>query len=533
MRPGLVCFAASAVAIVAVWAWLGAPSQMPHAPLTPGEKLYCLSYAPYLAGQTPFDAETVIPAAQIDEDLGQLAKITDCVRIYALDQGLDQVPRLAAKHHLKVLMGIWPSKDDPEKTASQIATAVRLAQQYPGTIRAIVVGNEVLLPGEMSGADLAGMIRSVKARVKVPVNYADVWELWLRNPEVAAAADFITIHILPYWEDFPVAAAQAADHVAAIRARVASAFPGKEILIGEVGWPSAGRMRDGALPSPANQARVIQDVLATAKRDHFHVNVIEAYDQPWKRALEGTVGGHWGLLDADTRRPKFAWGEALSNHPAWRWQAAGGVIFAIAVFGATLLARRKKSGPPLLWLAVAANATTGGIFVGWTIANVSIESFDLGGLLRLLGLAAVALASPIIASAAIVRSTPMPRFSEVLAGADEREPDRLALALGVVAIATMLLAVQSALGLTFDPRYRDFPFAAMTATVLPLLLHSLTIPHRRGTRGVAELAAAAVLAVSIVYIVPNEGLANWQSLWLCTAFLGFAFTLTRVRGARS
>ena len=39
-------------------------------------------------------------------------------------------------------------------------------------------------------------------------------------------------------------------HVEAIRKRVTAAFQGKDILIGEVGWPSAGRMREGALPSP-------------------------------------------------------------------------------------------------------------------------------------------------------------------------------------------------------------------------------------------------------------------------------------------
>ena len=46
-----------------------------------------------------------------------------------------------------------------------------------------------------------------------------------------------------------------------------------EIVIGEVGWPSAGRMRRGALPSPANQARVMADVLERGRREHFRVNV--------------------------------------------------------------------------------------------------------------------------------------------------------------------------------------------------------------------------------------------------------------------
>ncbi len=219
----------------------------------------------------------------------------------------------------------------------------------------------------------------------MPVTYADVWEYWLRYPDVAAAVDFITIHILPYWEDFPIPARNAAAHVDSIRRRLVAAFAGKEVVIGEVGWPSAGRMREGALPSPAEQARVIQDVLALAKRENFRVNVIEAFDEPWKRALEGTVGGHWGLLDDATRTPKFIWGEAVSNHPLWRWQAAGGILFALAVFGAAFVARRGAAVPSLRWFAVTANAIAGGALIGWSIANVPIESFGACRLAALAG----------------------------------------------------------------------------------------------------------------------------------------------------
>ena len=173
-----------------------------------------------------------------------------------------------------------------------------------------MVGNEVLLRGEMTPSDLAATIRSVKAQVAVPVTYADVWEFWLRNREIYDAVDFVTIHILPYWEDFPIRAKYAAAHVDAIRKRMAVAFPGKEILIGETGWPSEGRMREGALPSRTNQARVVSEILDLAKRENFRVNLIEAYDQPWKRQLEGTVGGYWGLFDSVQRALKYPPGEA-------------------------------------------------------------------------------------------------------------------------------------------------------------------------------------------------------------------------------
>jgi len=55
-------------------------------------------------------------------------------------------------------------------------------------------------------------------------------------------------------------------------------------------------MREGALPSRTNQARVVSRSSAR-QAGEFRVNLIEAYDQPWKRQLEGTVGGYWGLLD--------------------------------------------------------------------------------------------------------------------------------------------------------------------------------------------------------------------------------------------
>ncbi len=363
----------------------------------------------------------MIPAAQIEDDLARLAKITECVRTYSVDFGLDQIAGIAAKHGLKVMQGLWLSSSLP-KNSYQIETAVALANKYPGTIRSLVVGNEVLLRGDMTATDLANTIRAIKARVKVPVTYADVWEFWLRNTEIANVVDFITIHILPYWEDFPVSARDAVAHVEAIRQQVVNAFPGKEVLIGEVGWPSAGRMREGALPSPVNQARVILDVLALSKREHFNVNVIEAFDQPWKRALEGTVGGHWGLLKAATRVPKFSGALAISNHPLWLWQATGGIIFAGIVFGAAILVRTKET-PLSLWLAVGVNAFAGGTLLGWTIENIPIESLGFGGWSRSVALAAVAVAAPPALSVAIMRGMSAPSFARLLGPKSERVAD--------------------------------------------------------------------------------------------------------------
>ncbi len=529
MRHGLACLAVAAALIAAVWAWLGAPVAMPQG-LTPGEKLWCISYAPFRGLETPFNVETAIPAARIEADLTQLAKLTDCVRVYSADQGLEHVLPIAQKLGLKVLQGFWVS-GDPVKTKVQMDLAIDLVNRYPDAVRALVVGNEVLLRGDMSAPDLANLIRQSKARVKVPVTYADVWEFWLRSRDVAATVDFLTIHILPYWEDFPIATRDAGAHVASIHRQMAQAFAGKEVIIGEVGWPSAGRMREGALPSPADQARVVQDVLSLAKRDKIHVNVIEAYDQPWKRALEGTVGGHWGFFNDADRAQKFEWGAPVSNHPHWKLQAAGGIAFAVIVFGAAWAGRRSDNVPLTLWLGIAGNAVAGG-FIGWTIVNVPIESLYIAGWTRSLAFAAVAIAAPIAISIAMIRGVALPRFSRLLGPASERTRDPLIWAIGAIMIGTMLLALIVALGLVFDPRYRDFPFAPLTAAAVPLLFQALLMPRPSGERGAAELVGAVVLALSVPYIVFNETLANWQALWVCAMLVVIAFSLTQVRDAR-
>jgi exo-beta-1,3-glucanase (GH17 family) len=335
-------FAMAAAAIVTAWAWLGAAVQMPPSPLASGEKLYCVSYTPFRGTQSPLGPDIPVDPRQIDEDLAQLKHITDCVRTYSVDFGLDRIAEIAKSHGMKVLQGLWLS-NRPELSRKQVATAIALANRFPDVIAAVIVGNEDLLRGEMAAPALVRTIREVKAQVPVPVTYADVWEFWLRHRDVATAVDFVTIHILPYWEDFPIPARNAASHVDAIRAQMVAAFPGKDVFVGEFGWPSAGRMREGALPSPVNQARTMHEVLDHAKRENYHVNLIEAYDQPWKRQLEGTVGGHWGLFDAYQRRAKFAWGGLVSNHPHWRWQAAGGVGLAAIVFATALGVRRRTA----------------------------------------------------------------------------------------------------------------------------------------------------------------------------------------------
>jgi exo-beta-1,3-glucanase (GH17 family) len=533
LRTPLALLLLSLGAIAAVWWWLATPITLARAPIDPNAKLLCVSYAPFRDTQTPLVLTTQISAEQIAQDLAQLAKISDCVRTYSVDNGLDQVPALAAKVGLKVIQGIWLGSNRL-KNLAQVSTVVGLTKQYPGVISSVVVGNEVLLRGEMTTSDLAAMIHSVKSQVRVPVTYADVWEYWLRNREVYEAVDFVTIHILPYWEDFPIRASYAAAHVDAIRRRMAVAFPGKEILIGETGWPSEGRMREGALPSRTNQARVVSEILGLAKQENFRVNLIEAYDQPWKRQLEGTVGGYWGLLDSVQHALKYPPGEAISNYPFWKLQMGCGMALSLLVFGAAGLTLRRRPWTPRLisWIAVALSATSAGILLGVAGDKLFYESYGFGGWLRWGALLAAGMAAPLLCANAAMSGRAPPTFLELLGPREDRTRSFLTILLGTVLIVTVLIGAETALGFVFDPRYKDFPFAALTMAVLPFATLMLLNRPPLGVRPVAEAVFAALFAIAGLYTVFNEGLANWQSLWTCAMYFLLGVTLWQARGVQ-
>ena len=503
---------------------------MAHAPIDSSAKLECVSYAPFRDGQTPLNPAVVVSAEHIREDLVEVAKISRCVRTYSVDNGLDKVPELASQVGLKVMLGIWIG-NNPVKNAQLVGNAVSLARKYPDTVTALIVGNEVLLHGDMTPSDLRELILSVKARVNVPVTYAEVWEYWLRYRQIQDAVDFVTVHVLPYWDNIPIRAEDAAAHVAAIHNQLSAAFPGKEVLIGETGWPSMGRMREEALPSRINQARVISEILDIARRDNFRVNLIEAFDASWKRYWEGTVGGNWGLFGADHRTLKFPPGVPITNYPLWKPLMGGGMLLAIWVFATAWFSQRRRPWKARLstWLGVGISATAAGILFGIAFDKLTYESFGPGGWLRWGSLFAAATAAPLLCADALMSGRSLPAFVELIGPREGRIQSFPALVFGAVVTVIVLIAAGAALGSVFDPRWQDLPFAAVTMAAVPLAILSWLNRPKMGTRPIAEAVFAAIFVGASLYIVFIEGIRNWQAMWTAGAYILLASSLWRVR----
>jgi glucan 1,3-beta-glucosidase len=516
-------FATVISTILGFWTWMGAPIALPTNLGSVSDKSFCVSYWPFRGTENPMTPGIEIPERRIDEDLQKLAGVTRCVRTYLADRGLQHVPALAARYGMKVQQGIWIGRDRTDNQ-KQIDAAVRLAKQHPSII-SVIVGNEVLYSGAQDIPTLLETIRHVKRRVSVPVTYAELPPIWMDHPELAAAVDFITLHVLPYWDDY--AAEQAVAYVDDVWQRMQHQYPGKRIVIGEVGWPSQGRMRGAAEASPANQARVIRDVIARAERTGLDVTILEAFDQPWK---SGQEGGYWGMFDAQTREPKFAWSGPVSNHPQWKKQAAGGVLMAVLIFAIAFATRDKHLAvKPLLgrWAGVSIIAVAAGMTVALTFERIRIESFDAVAWSFSLALAAVALAAPLCAVPAVMRDRRIPAFAELFGGAPSAPRDPIEIACGIVLLLLSLLATIAALVLVWGPSYRNFfPAAAMTCAVVPFVVLALRSRLSEAAQ-IAEIAVAAILAVSAAFILHYERRMNWQTLWLALILLALSVTLAR------
>jgi exo-beta-1,3-glucanase (GH17 family) len=300
----------------------------------PDGKLNSLSFAPFREGQNPL-LEQFPTHEQIDEDLRLLADKTRTIRTYSSSQGMKVIPALAQKYGLKIIQGAWIGYVKAD-SRTELEALILAANTYPDVIKRVIVGNEVLLRGERTPEELVGYIREVKQRVKQPVSYADVWSMYMKYPGLIKEVDFITIHILPYWEDEPIPVDKAPAHIERIYKQVQkeaeTISPGKPILIGESGWPGVGRQRGWAIPGVANEAAFIRGLLKVAADNHFDVNIVEAFNQSWKSELEGVVGANWGLFSVDREEVFPLTGKVYENAKWFGQFLTASLIMALVVF---------------------------------------------------------------------------------------------------------------------------------------------------------------------------------------------------------
>lgn len=313
--------------LLTMWALFNRPDHVPNWPDT----INGVSFSPFRADQSPQKID--YPSeAQISRDLELLSDRVDSVRTYSVENTLGAIPRLAAPLGLDVMVGIWIS-DDRERNWQEIARLRQILSTNPKNITGIIIGNEVLLRKELTVDELINYVGVIRKMVNpIPVTVAETWDIWLKNPELAQHVDYVTAHVLPYWEGIP--SDYAHDYVFERYDDLQKTFQNLPIVLGEVGWPSEGRRRGGAAPSLQNQAKFLRQFVSQAESNDTRYFVLEAFDQVWKTD-EGAVGRYWGIFNA-SREAKFPFAAPVTPVPEWRAIAVFSLGFTILILALLL-----------------------------------------------------------------------------------------------------------------------------------------------------------------------------------------------------
>jgi exo-beta-1,3-glucanase (GH17 family)/cellulose synthase/poly-beta-1,6-N-acetylglucosamine synthase-like glycosyltransferase len=381
--PSLIIAAVFATLTFAVWAYLNRPTREPPWPT----RIQGFAFSPFRLNEDPTHLEMPTDA-EIDADLALLEGKVNAVRTYSVGATLADIPDLADKHGINVALGAWLD-NHLDKNEEQLQKVIELADSHQNVVR-VVIGNEVLLRGDLTVEQLAKYLDRARAAIGQPVGTAETWYAWLAHPELAQHVDYIGVHLLPYWEGVPVD--RAVDYSLAQLKRLQQTFPHKPIVIAEIGWPSRGRTRESAVASVANEALFLRRFLARAEKEQIKYYVMEAFDQPWKAYQEGAVGSYWGVYDVN-RQPKFAFTEPIVRVPEWHILAAVSVAAALVVLGIVYLtsdALRNRGRSFLAIVVYAASTLAVWVIYDFTQQYMTVSSV-IAGVLLLLGMAGVLL----------------------------------------------------------------------------------------------------------------------------------------------
>lgn len=277
------------------------------------------AFSPFVAGQGPGMGKPVT-CDQVAERAGMVAPYVSWgLRNYTATGGQDCFGSIVHQLGLKACVGAFLSKDLVANEA-ELKSLIAIAQR--GEADCAIVGNESLYSGFLSPMQLIAYVDRFRAAVpKVPVTTAEPLGPILDNPQVVADLDFIAWHAYPFADGVAIGAA--IERLNAEYDLLRVLYPGKDVQIFETGWPSSGPARGAAVPSLANAGAYLLDVQSWSRARNVRTFYFEAFDEAWKVAGEGPIGGAWGFFDetgvlkyggADT----FA-GKTVADH----WTCAG------------------------------------------------------------------------------------------------------------------------------------------------------------------------------------------------------------------
>jgi exo-beta-1,3-glucanase (GH17 family) len=264
-----------------------APAASPSS--SPASSGLGITYSPYNADGT------CKSASQVSTDFANLDNY-GLVRIYGTDcNQLNTVGSLAMSKGMKLFAGVY----DISQTASEIAEIIAFANGNWANFHTISIGNELVNSGQASVSEVVGALGVARGLLQAAgytgkLVTVDTWTAHIANPALCAASDYCAANAHAFF-DATATAATAGQKVASYAQQVSAACGGKDTMITESGWPSAGNSNGAAVPSPQNQATAVASIKSAF--DSNNLILFNAYNDMWKQNNAWTYGAenYWGI----------------------------------------------------------------------------------------------------------------------------------------------------------------------------------------------------------------------------------------------
>ncbi|KAI8140359.1 glycoside hydrolase superfamily [Fennellomyces sp. T-0311] len=223
------------------------------------------------------------------------------IRTYS--QECDQLPNILKAIEkngggMKVLAAIWLDGNNDQEEIANLEKNLKGVNK--DLIAGIAVGNEAVHAGLMDASGVASKIKEVKKKFSgFKVGSVDTPDGY--QSDMVDASDVIYVNIHPFFGG--VSADEAVKNLREQLSRFKGKAGDKEVVIGEVGWPTEGESNGSAKPGTEGLSKLVKALSGSGLQYYF----FESHDSKWKNGGAYGIEPHWGLLDSQgkSKIPEF------------------------------------------------------------------------------------------------------------------------------------------------------------------------------------------------------------------------------------